>query len=183
MLSIVYMGRTAFRQGTFDLVIGRLQRTRRTMRISHLSLLAVYTIQSHAFRSMQRSSEQMDSLLQGFKCTTCICYLDSAIVFSSMFDTHIKCLSAIQDVFHEVRLQMKSSKCHFGRRQTTVPVVYAFGLQPDPEKVSAVKVFSCTSVTTCLKHCRTVLILLMVRERFRNDCTTKERLVFYMRSR
>lgn len=85
----------------------------------------------------------MDSLLQGFKWSICLCYLDDVIVFSPTFDSHLKRLSAILEVFRRAGLQLNSSKCHFARRQITVlgHIVDAAGVRPDPEKIRAVTDF------------------------------------------
>lgn len=85
----------------------------------------------------------MDSLLHGFKWSTCLCYLDDVLVFAPTFETHLERLSAILDVFRKAGLQLNSSKCHFGRRQITVlgHLVDASGVRPDPEKIRAVTSF------------------------------------------
>lgn len=85
----------------------------------------------------------MDSLLQGFKSTTCLCYLDDVIVFSPTFETHLHRLSDILAVFRRAGLQLNSSKCHFGCRQIKIlgQLVDATGVQPDPDKIRAVKDF------------------------------------------
>ncbi|KAK8767610.1 hypothetical protein V5799_005610 [Amblyomma americanum] len=59
----------------------------------------------------------MDSLLRGFKWSTCLCYLDDVVVFSPTFATHLERLSSILTVFRNAGLQLNSSKCKFGRRQ------------------------------------------------------------------
>lgn len=41
----------------------------------------------------------MDSLLQGFKWSTCLCYLDDVIVFSPSFTVHVEHLSKIIALF------------------------------------------------------------------------------------
>uniref|UniRef100_L7LYP4 RNA-directed DNA polymerase n=1 Tax=Rhipicephalus pulchellus TaxID=72859 RepID=L7LYP4_RHIPC len=85
----------------------------------------------------------MDSLLHGFKWSTCLCYLDDVIVFAPTFEAHLERLSKILDVFRLAGLQLNSSKCRFGRRRITIlgHIVDANGVQPDPEKVRAVKDF------------------------------------------
>lgn len=85
----------------------------------------------------------MDSLLHGFKWSTCLCYLDDVIVFSPTFESHLERLAAILDVFRRAGLQLNSKKCRFGRREITVlgHLVDAAGVRPDPDKVRAVKDF------------------------------------------
>lgn len=48
----------------------------------------------------------MDSLLHGFKWSTCLCYLDDVIVFSPTFETHLELLSAVLGVFRLAGLQL-----------------------------------------------------------------------------
>lgn len=85
----------------------------------------------------------MDSLLRGFKWSTCLCYLDDVIVFSSSFAAHLTHLSDILALFRQAGLQLNSSKCHFGQRRIKIlgHLVDAQGVQPDPDKVKAVKHF------------------------------------------
>lgn len=110
----------------------------------------------------------MDSLLQGFKWSTCLCYLDDVLVFSPTFETHLERLSAVLQVFREAGLQLNSSKCHFGRRQITVlgHLVDASGIQPDPEKIRAVTSFP---VPQSVKDVRSFVGLCSYFRRFVQD--------------
>lgn len=85
----------------------------------------------------------MDSLLRGFKWTTCLCYLDDVVVYSPTFDTHLQRLSDILGLFRRAGLQLNSKKCHFGCRQIKIlgHLVDSTGVQPDPEKIRAVTDF------------------------------------------
>uniref|UniRef100_A0A6G5A908 Putative tick transposon n=1 Tax=Rhipicephalus microplus TaxID=6941 RepID=A0A6G5A908_RHIMP len=85
----------------------------------------------------------MHSLLRGYKWSTCLRYLDDVIVFSSTFDSHLTDLAAILAVFRTAGLQLNSKKSQFGRRQITIlgHLVNADGVQPDPEKIRAVRSF------------------------------------------
>lgn len=87
----------------------------------------------------------MDSLLRGYKWSTCLCYLDDVIVFSPTFDSHLSRLSAVLEVFRRAGLQLNSAKCRFGRREITVlgHLVSAEGVQPDPEKFALSKTSLC----------------------------------------
>lgn len=69
--------------------------------------------------------------------------VDDLIVFSPTFDSHLHQLSAILDVFLRAGLQLNSAKCHLGHRQLRVlgHPVDATGIQPDPDKVRAVREF------------------------------------------
>lgn len=107
----------------------------------------------------------MDSLLHGFKWSTCLCYLDDVIVFSPTFATHLSRLSAILAVFRKAGLQLNSSKCHFGLKEITIlgHRVDARGVRPDPEKLKAVQSFP---VPTSSKDVRSLLGLCSYFRRF-----------------
>lgn len=90
----------------------------------------------------------MASLLYGFKWSTYLCYLDDLIVFSPMFETHLERLSAILDLFRCARLELNSPKCRFGCCRITIlgHMLDAAGVQPDPEKIRAMKNFPVPSL-------------------------------------
>lgn len=85
----------------------------------------------------------MDTLLQGLKWTICLGYLDDVIIFAPTFETHLECLMTVLAVFQDEKLQLNSSKCHFGCRGMTVlgHLVNANGIQPDSAKVRVVQDF------------------------------------------
>lgn len=85
----------------------------------------------------------MDSLLRGLRWTTCLCYLDDVIIFSSTFDEHLSRLTAVLKIFRDARLQLNSKKCVFGNTEIKIlgHVVRRQGISPDPEKLTAVSQF------------------------------------------
>lgn len=85
----------------------------------------------------------MDSLLRGFKWSTCLCYLDDVIIFSPSFEAHLRHLSEILAIFRQANLQLNAAKCRFARSEITIlgHLVDANGVQPDPAKIKAVKDF------------------------------------------
>lgn len=82
----------------------------------------------------------IDTVLRGLKWKTCLCYLDDIVVFSSTFDDHLQRLDEVLTCLSNAGLQLNTKKCHFG--STTIKVlghlVNKDGIQPDPDKISAV---------------------------------------------
>lgn len=85
----------------------------------------------------------MDTILQGLKWQTCLCYLDDVVIFSSTFEDHVDRLVEVLSRFRCAGLQLNSKKCLFGSRRITVlgHVVDRHGIHPDPKKVQAVQKF------------------------------------------
>ncbi|XP_064460357.1 uncharacterized protein LOC135370518 [Ornithodoros turicata] len=98
----------------------------------------------------------MDTILQGLKWHTCLCYLDDVVIFSSTFRDHLDRLLEVLSRFRCAGLQLNSKKCLFGSRRITVlgHVVDRHGIHPDPKKVEAVQRFPCP---TSLKQLRAFL--------------------------
>lgn len=92
----------------------------------------------------------MDSLLRGFKWSICLCYLDDVRVFAPSFASHLTHLSYILALFRQAGLQLNSAKCHFGQRRINIlgHLVDTQGVQPDHDKVKAVKQFPVPRSTT-----------------------------------
>jgi len=85
----------------------------------------------------------IDTLLRGLKWHTCLCYLDDIVVFSKTFKEHVERLREVLSVLASAGLLLNFKKCHLGARQIKVlgHLVDTNGVQPDHEKVSAVKNF------------------------------------------
>lgn len=50
----------------------------------------------------------MDSLLRGFRWTTCLCYLDDVVAHSPTFETHLQPVFGIMGVFRRAYLPLNS---------------------------------------------------------------------------
>lgn len=85
----------------------------------------------------------MDNILRHLKWTTCLCYLDDIIVFSETFSEHLKRLNIILKCMNDAGLILNPKKCCFGTTQLKVlgHVISSGYVQPDPDKVKAVKEF------------------------------------------
>ena len=83
----------------------------------------------------------MDLVLAGMQYQECLVYPDDVIVFSAAFEEHMVRLGSVLDRLADAGL--KSSKCHLCCQEVHYlgPVVSSRGLQPDPGKVSAVRIY------------------------------------------
>ena len=92
----------------------------------------------------------MDRVLQGFRWSRCLVYLDDIISFGSTFDGALSNLTLIFERLWAYGLQLKSTKCHLFR--SSVPflghIVGRRGLECDPAKIKNVKSWP---VSDCLK--------------------------------
>ena len=83
----------------------------------------------------------MDRVLQGFRWSRCLVYLDDIISFGSTFDDALVSLTLIFERLRSYGLQLKSTKCHLF--QSYVPflshIVVRCGLECDPAKIADVK--------------------------------------------
>jgi transposase InsO family protein len=95
---------------------------------------------SGASATFQRA---IDEVLAGLKWTTCLVYLDDIIVFGRTFEEHLQRLREVLLRIREAGFRLKRSKCHFAQTKINYlgHVVSAKGIQPDPEKVQAVRCF------------------------------------------
>lgn len=82
----------------------------------------------------------IDTVLRGLKWKTCLCYLDDIVIFSTTFDQHLQRLDEVLSCLSNAGLQINTKKCTFASRSIKVlgHVVSKKGIQPDPEKISAV---------------------------------------------
>jgi transposase InsO family protein len=83
----------------------------------------------------------MDLVLVGLTWETCLVFLDDIIVFSETFEQHLERLSAVFVRLQQAQLKLKPSKCHIFQLRVSFlgHVVSESGIEPDPEKVEAVK--------------------------------------------
>ena len=110
----------------------------------------------------------MDRVLQGFRWSRCLVYLDDIISFGTTFDDSLDNLTLIFERLRSYGLQLKSTKCHLF--QISVPflghVVGRRGLECgvcDPRKIEDVKTWP---VPDCLKSVRQFLGFVGYNRRF-----------------
>lgn len=82
----------------------------------------------------------MDTVLRGLKWRTCLCYLDDVVIFSSTFPQHLERLNEVLTCLANAGLQLNTKKCRFASKTIKVlgHVVSKEGIQPDPDKITAV---------------------------------------------
>ncbi len=71
-------------------------------------------------------------------------YLDDILVFSRTFKEHMTHLQLVVERLHRAGLKLKQSKCHFIRQRVEYLGYFITpdGIQPNPQRISAVKDFS-----------------------------------------
>ncbi|UYV76114.1 hypothetical protein LAZ67_13002577, partial [Cordylochernes scorpioides] len=85
----------------------------------------------------------MDNVLMGLKWNICLCYLDDIVVYSDTFEEHLERLSKVLSCLQQAGLTINPDKCLFGSTRIKIlgHVVDKDGIQPDSEKVEAIKKF------------------------------------------
>ena len=83
----------------------------------------------------------MDLVLVGLSWEACLVFLDDIIVFGETFEQHLKRLEAVLERLRAAQLKLKPSKCHLFQCRVSFlgHIVSEFGIEPDPEKVEAVR--------------------------------------------
>ncbi len=83
----------------------------------------------------------MEACLRGLNYKMCLIYMDDVIIFSRTFDEHLKHIQQVFDCLRRANLKLKPNKCFFARRKIHYlgHIVSQHGIEPDPDKVSAVK--------------------------------------------
>ena len=84
----------------------------------------------------------MQKILRGLS-SFCSVYIDDILIFSESIEDHINHLSQVLERVESFGLKLHPSKCSLGCSQVLFlgHVVAADGIQPDPEKIRAVKDF------------------------------------------
>ena len=85
----------------------------------------------------------MESVLRGLNWKICLIYIDDIIIFSKSFEEHLAHMDLVFMRLQEAKIKLKASKCHFAYLEVTYlgHIVSCNGIQPDPDKVSAVQDF------------------------------------------
>ncbi|UYV63748.1 hypothetical protein LAZ67_2005487, partial [Cordylochernes scorpioides] len=85
----------------------------------------------------------MHNVLMGLKWNICLCYLDDIVVYSVTFEEHLERLSKVLSCLQQAGLTINPDKCLFGSTRIKIlgHVVDKDGIQPDSEKVEAIKKF------------------------------------------
>jgi hypothetical protein len=83
----------------------------------------------------------MENVLRGLNWKVCPIYIDDIIIFS--FEEHLAHLDLVFSRLREANIKLKATKCHFAFSKVKYlgHIVSREGIQPDPDKISAVKDF------------------------------------------
>lgn len=82
----------------------------------------------------------MDIVLAGLKWQCCLVYIDDVIIYSPTFEQHIEDLKHVFEALRSANLTLKTTKCHFCRRETKYlgHVITSDGVKPDPDLIKSV---------------------------------------------
>jgi hypothetical protein len=82
----------------------------------------------------------MDLVLAGLTWDICLVFIDDVIVFAPAYAEHLERLELVMQRLRWANLKLKPSKCHLFQRKVSFLgyIVSGEGLEPDPDKVSAV---------------------------------------------
>ena len=82
----------------------------------------------------------MNMVMQGLTWEACLVFLDDIIVMSATFEQHLERLTAVFDRLKSANLKLKPSKCKLFQPKVKFlgSVVSAKGIEPDPDKLSAI---------------------------------------------
>ena len=85
----------------------------------------------------------MESVLRSLNWKICLIYIDDIIIFSKSFEEHLAHMDLVFTRLREANIKLKVSKCHFANPEVIYlgHIVSRNGIQPDPDKVSAVREF------------------------------------------
>ena len=83
----------------------------------------------------------MDLVLGGLTWDSCLCYVDDVIVFGKTFEQETERLQMVLQKFREAGLKLNPKKCRLFQRRVVFLgcTVSEAGIEPDPQKVSAVQ--------------------------------------------
>ena len=82
----------------------------------------------------------MDLVLVGLSWESCLVYVDDIIVMAPTFEQHVERLTRVFDRLKEAGLKLKPEKCRLFQRRVIFlgHIVSGQGIEPDPQKVTAV---------------------------------------------
>ena len=85
----------------------------------------------------------MEHVLRGLNWKICLIYIDDIIIFSRSFDDHMANLHLVFSRLRDAHIKLKASKCHFAFSKISYlgHIVSRDGIQPNPDKISAVQDF------------------------------------------
>ncbi len=85
----------------------------------------------------------MTNVLGEFNWKILLIYLDDVIIYSRSFDEHLEHLNRVVDKIRTAGLKLQPNKCAFARNQVRYlgNIVSIDGVEPDPEKVRAIREF------------------------------------------
>ena len=85
----------------------------------------------------------MDIVLAGLKWQCCLVYIDDVVIYSPTFEQHLVDLENVFQALKDANLTLKTSKCHFCRREMRYlgHIITQNGIKPDPDLIKSVTHF------------------------------------------
>lgn len=85
----------------------------------------------------------VDKVLSGLQGEEIFIFMDDVIIYSATLEEHMRKLREVLQRFKKAGLILQTEKCHFLRRKIVYlgHVISEDGVQPDPDKIRAVKAF------------------------------------------
>src|SRR5881275_1828714 len=116
--------------------------------------------------------QTMDKVLKGIKDLFVMVYLDDVIIYSKIFNEHLKHIEEVLDRIREANLRLKAEKCTFAadELQFLGHVVGKEGVKPDSEKVDKIANYP---VPKNIRELRGILGLFSYYRRFIKDFSKK----------
>ncbi|GFX43850.1 retrovirus-related Pol polyprotein from transposon 17.6 [Trichonephila clavipes] len=89
----------------------------------------------------------METVLGGLSYEACLVYLDDIVIVGRSFEEHLKNIRRVLQKLKEAILKLSPTKCHLFRLEVTYlgHIISAKGVRTDPDKISAVKDWNCTT--------------------------------------
>lgn len=109
----------------------------------------------------------MIHILRGLEWSICLVYIDDLIIFSPTFAEHLKRLTQVFEHIREANVTRKLSKGNFVKDQVENLGQRTGGLEPNPEKICAVKDFP---VPQCSQFSRACKLLPVIHTQFCLHC-------------
>jgi predicted aspartyl protease len=109
---------------------------------THMGLFQYTKLPQGMANSAQTFQRLMQAVLRGLNWHSCAVYIDDIIVYEGQtFDEHLQAIEKVFVRLQRANLKLRPGKCQFAKRKIKFlgHIISADGIEPDPEKIEAVK--------------------------------------------